>query len=267
MKSYNSTGIISLKGPYNMVYRICVIEYTLWEDETFKYKFTPNYAVIDLLDSKYFQGIPGLDLDAKKDVYIRTENVPVFISERVPQENREDFFDLLEEVEMDYMDPILYLIRTKKQYSGDNLFVEAYQKKEIVNINDFDINLNNNSLIKEILKNICLGNDVLANDQIINDDNRKEIYKLLLGIYSRSIESRKTLQKRGIEKAKEEHKYKGRKPISVDVLKFLDLSDKVEKKKMSPRSAASELGISIDKYYRFKKQIKNNNYIVKENIK
>ena len=264
MNKYKSKGIISLKGPYNMVYRICYIEYTLWEDDTFQYIFTPNYNVIDLLDARYFQGIPGLNLEVRKEVYTRSNIIPVFISERVPQDNREDYFELLKEVDMDYMDPILYLTRTKKQYSGDNLFVEAYENKINVNINDFDVNLNNNALIKEILKNICLGNDVIANDQVINDDNRKEIYALLLGIYSRSIEARKKMQKRGISKAKEENKYKGRKPINVDVLKFLEFSDKVEKKEMSPKSAALELGISIDKYYRFKKQINNNDYLIKE---
>ena len=71
MKTYKSKGIISLKGPFNIVYKLCEIEYILYEDETFEYDFTPNYCVMSLMSSYYFQGIPGLNLDLKKEKYIR----------------------------------------------------------------------------------------------------------------------------------------------------------------------------------------------------
>ena len=65
MKSFESVGTICLKGQNNFIYKICKITYRLFEDESFEYVFEPNYFLIDLLDSKYFQGIPGLNLDLK----------------------------------------------------------------------------------------------------------------------------------------------------------------------------------------------------------
>ena len=78
-----------------------------------------------------------------------------------------------------------------------------------------------------------------------------------MDLYSRSYELRKEKQKGGILEAKNNGKYRGRKPIEVDEMKFLDLLSKVEEKEMSPKEAASILGISIDKYYRIKKKLQN----------
>ena len=50
MKYSLTKGIICLKDKLNIEYRICVIEYFLNEDETFEYRFYPNYEVIDLLE-------------------------------------------------------------------------------------------------------------------------------------------------------------------------------------------------------------------------
>lgn len=47
MKSYHSEGIICIKDRYGIEYRVCHLAYTLNEDETFEYVFTPNYSVID----------------------------------------------------------------------------------------------------------------------------------------------------------------------------------------------------------------------------
>ena len=57
MKSFESVGTICLKGQNNFIYKICKITYRLFEDESFEYVFEPNYFLIDLFDSKYFQGI------------------------------------------------------------------------------------------------------------------------------------------------------------------------------------------------------------------
>ena len=99
---------------------IVEIEYTEREDESFFYKITPNYSVISLLSEKDFQGIPGLNLDLKKESYIRENIVPVFISERTPGENREDLWVLLESCNMRYLNRLEWLIRTKTRYSGDS---------------------------------------------------------------------------------------------------------------------------------------------------
>ena len=71
-------------------------EYEEFEDETYEYRFYPNYEIIGLLNDDIFQGIPGLNLDLRKEVYIRNNMTPVFISERTPGPNRENLYEMLE---------------------------------------------------------------------------------------------------------------------------------------------------------------------------
>ena len=51
--------------------------------------------------------------------------MPVFISEREPMKNRENLYELLEECDMDYWDPLEQLIRTDSHYFGDRLYVQG----------------------------------------------------------------------------------------------------------------------------------------------
>ncbi len=252
MKTYISKGTICIEGAYNLIYRICDIFYYLNSDDTFKFVFKPIYSTIELVDSKYFQGIPGLNLDLRKSEYVRENMIPTFISERVPSVKREDYLELLKEVDMDYMDPIEYLIRTKKQYSGDKLFVKLYEDKKTIVLND-DGNKTNNALIKTILVNISYGDDVIFNNQKIDDSNRKAFHDILIELYGRAYKQMKVKQKEGIEKAKASNRYKGRKPIKVDKMKFLDVLSRVDKGELTYKEAARKLSISVAKYYRLKK--------------
>ena len=59
MKESTTRGMISLDGFGGLVYDVGVIEYTVREDESFRYTFAPNWAVIDLLAPPLFQGVPG----------------------------------------------------------------------------------------------------------------------------------------------------------------------------------------------------------------
>lgn len=252
MKTYTSKGTICIEGPFNIIYRVCNIFYYLNSDDTFKYVFKPIYPVIELTNSSFFQGIPGINLDLKKEEYIRENKTPTFISERVPNKNREDYYELLKEANMEYMDPIEYLIRTKKQYSGDKLFILPYEDKKSVILN-YNTCSTNDALIKKTLDCLCFGNDVVIDNQTIDDSNRKTFHDIFLALYSRSYKVKKEKQIEGIQKAKENGRYKGRKPIYVDRLIFLDYLDRVENKQMTAKEAAKRLGISIDKYYRLKK--------------
>ncbi len=49
-------------------------------------------------------------------------------------------------------------------------------------------------------------------------------------------------------------KYKGRKPSPIDTLKFLDMESEIRKGKKTVKEASKELGISIDRYYRYRKK-------------
>lgn len=254
MKKYKSIGTICVKDSLNIVYALCKIEYILFEDLKFKYIFTPNYSVIELLDDKLFQGIPGLNLELRKDEYIRDNINPIFISERVPSEKREDYYELLKELNMDFMDPIKFLISTKKQYVGDNLFVVSYEDKKTIRIEN---DTNSLSFVRQLIENICLGNNIILNNEEINDSNRNIFYNYFIEIYKKMYDSYKKNQQKGIEKAKIEGKYAGRKPINVDLLKFNYLENKLKNKEITRQELLNELGISKDKYYRLKKNSQN----------
>lgn len=255
MKTYYSRGLIVVKDKFNITYLLSKIEYFCNEDETFKYVFTPSYSTISLLKSDIFQGLPGLNLDIKKEKYERINRVPVFISERVPNKNREDYYELLKEVNMEYMDPVEYLIRVKGQYFGDPYFVITYKHKEKIDLDNLKGKYTNTELIKIILDNIAIGNDIIFNDTLINDDNRKLIYDILIKLYKRSVTYKKEKQLEGISLAKINGKYKGRKRIEIDVINFLNYLNKINNKEITVKEACKNLGITIDKFYREKKRI------------
>ena len=255
MKTYYSRGLIVVKDKFNITHLLSKIEYFCNEDETFKYVFTPSYSTISLLKSDIFQGLPGLNLDIKKEKYERINRVPVFISERVPNKNREDYYELLKEVNMEYMDPIEYLIRVKGQYFGDSYFVIAYKDKGKIDLDNLTGKYTNTDLTKIILDNIAIGNDIIFNDTLINDDNRKLIYDILIKLYKRSVTYKKEKQLEGISLAKINGKYKGRKRIEIDVINFLNYLNKINNKEITVKEACKNLGITIDKFYREKKRI------------
>ena len=66
---------------------------------------------------------------------------------------------------------------------------------------------------------------------------------------------KKEKQLQGIERAKNNNIYKGRKPINVDTLKFLEILDDVNKGKLSAKEGAKKLGISIDSFIEKKKKL------------
>lgn len=259
MKTYQSKGTICVPGPCNLIYAVCDLFYYYRSDETFTYIFLPRYSVIDLLTADYFQGIQGLDLSLRKNEYIRENRTPTFISERVPQESREDYYELLERVGMNHMEPIEYLIKVKQmineQYFGDTLFMKPYVEKQLIDYDEFESHLTNSALLKEMLSNICLGHDIKIGDQTINDTNRKVFHDIFLSFYLRSYQSQKERQKAGIETAKKDGKYQGRKAVPISFSDFQAAVSNVEMGLITAKEAAKRLGISIDKYYRLKKRL------------
>lgn len=252
MNSITTNGLIYIKGECNIEYAVCKITHVMNEDETFSYTFTPNYSVIDLLDSNIFQGIPGLELSLRKKEYYRNNIVPTFISERVPANNREDFYELLSDVNMTYMNPIEYLIRSNTLYSGDELYVKEYKPLEKVELID-EGKINIRGILKKIISNICIGNNILYAGTLIDNNNRTDMFKILFSLYKKSFYSMKEKQESGIIKAKEKQVYKGRKAIKVDQLLFLSTLEEFNKKKITAKEAANIIGISIDKFYRLRK--------------
>ena len=92
--------------------------------QNFQYIFSPEWSVIDTLPASIFQGIPGLDMSMRLERYYRVNMTPYFISERTPSEGREDLWELLEAVGLDYYDRFEWLLRTNMRCGTDNLIVE-----------------------------------------------------------------------------------------------------------------------------------------------
>ena len=65
MKELTTTGLICVRDDYEIEYVVSKISYTVREDESYVYVFTPNYSVIDLLTYNEYQGIPGLKMELR----------------------------------------------------------------------------------------------------------------------------------------------------------------------------------------------------------
>lgn len=250
MKEIRTCGDICLDDEYGFTYKVADITYTEREDESFRYEIAPNYSVISLLSSLYFQGIPGIDLDLKKKVYIRENVIPVFISERTPGNNRENFWELLKDCEMEYPNPLEWLIRTKTRYPGDSLYVKRPEDRTI----DVDsINsLGDRSAVicRRIIESISYGNNVNTSTVCVNDSNRNQIYELLIALYRTERKFLDSQRRNGIAKSAKEGNYKGRKRIKIDTLAALEIYSDYAANLISSKEAADKLKISKSTFFR-----------------
>ena len=122
--SYVNSGIIKAVTKNGEKISVAQIDYQVFEEENFQYVFQPFWDVIDGLPASVFQGIPGIDMELRLERYYRVNYIPTFITERTPSKNREDLWELLESVELDYYDRFEWLLRTTMRSANDNLIVE-----------------------------------------------------------------------------------------------------------------------------------------------
>lgn len=99
---YRNSGIIKAVTKENEKIQVGRITYEEFENEEFQYIISPFWPIIDTLSTRVFQGIPGIDMDLRLDHYYRVNYVPVFITERTPGSSREDLWELLDSVGLDY---------------------------------------------------------------------------------------------------------------------------------------------------------------------
>ncbi len=258
MRELSTKGIICVDDDYNFTYHVAAIEYIEREDESFQYIITPNYSVIELLPSRIFQGIPGIDLDLKKENYVRENIVPVFISERTPGENREDLWELLEQCDMDYLNRLEWLVRTKTRYLGDGLYVCRPEDKNLKIESIEELGNRSAVICRNVLEVICAGGKIVTKDYSIDDSNRKRFYKMFLALYQTERKYLDSKRREGIKRAVEKGKYKGRSRINIDSLKLQQFFYEYENGKLTGEQAASALGISkstfIRRYREYKKK-------------
>ncbi len=239
-------GLILTDDRFGITYRLGTIEYKEYEDNSYVYTIMPYYPVIDFIPPAVFQGIPGIDLDLRKDSYERKNMVPVFISERTPSPQRENLTEMLEEVNMNYLNRLEWLIRSNLKYSGDNYYVVRNEKKyEITNKNlSFDSRMNISAKCKAILKEICMGNNVQTDSFVIDNSNRKSIYQVLYYLYSQNrlnINGKISNSAKGVS---------GRKKIGVSYGDIADIIMKLNAGIGTVKSFAVTYGISESTLFR-----------------
>ncbi len=260
MNQITTRGIICLRDDLGLEYRIAEISYTERADGSFSYVFTPKYSVIDLLSPPVFQGIPGLDLDLRKPEYIRENMTPVFISERSPGENRENLWELLDEVGMNYLNRLEWLIRTRTRYSGDRMYVKRLtdeDNKHCVTVDGFGIYERAMMICEKLLEIICYGNDVRADGFLIDDSNRKSFYSLLIPLYRNEKNYSKQRRLMGIRDSVAAGKYRGRKRIQTEDTRAFEVFESFKSGTITESEALKMLGISRATFYRRQKEFKD----------
>ena len=107
--SFINSGIIKAVMKNGDKVSVAQIDYQEFDEENFQYVISPYWDIVDGLPASVFQGIPGIDMELRLKDYYRVNYIPTFISERTPSESREDLWELLESVGLDYYDRFVLL--------------------------------------------------------------------------------------------------------------------------------------------------------------
>ena len=105
-------------------------------------------------------------------------------------------------------------------------------------------------LVRRLLEIICYGGTVKTSDFSINDSNRKELYTLLMTLYSKEKKYIETRKKEGIQKAAKMGKYKGREKIQIDDSRLMEIFGEYESDRITGTEAAGKLNISLSTFNR-----------------
>ena len=260
---YRSVGIIQVFDKHNFKYNIGEIIFERFDDQNFQYIFKPYWDLIECLPINIFSGIPGINMDVKKDFYYRVNMTPTFISMRTPSENREDVNELMASVGLDYYDRFEWLLRTNMVCGDDNFIVIRKKdvplriengnllnqnfspEDEIVLDNLSDIKTENTLIINEMFKLLQSGVQIYIKneDRYLPMTERKIMLYLLRNMRKRYEENKKNSRLLGIEKAKLDGKYTGRKPIEIEEEFLKDVALDFLNGKLSEKQAMNKLDL------------------------
>lgn len=231
-----------------ITYNLCTLfQYINGDDISFRY--VPNYSVIDIVPQGLFEGIQGIDLDLKKEEYIR-EGIPTFVSERIPPQNRENINKYIKKSGLDYYNPIA-LLKSVQGYNGDNIFVLEYKEPILVDV----LYDGSYSSIKEVLMNIAFNNEVKINGKEIDS---KTMFYSLFPIYIDMYDQKVLNQQKGVEVRKNNSSYKGRKAYQYDEKQLKQLKDLYESNQITIEKITSITGWSKSTFYRKIKNLSQN---------
>ena len=237
--AFVNSGIIKAVMKSGEKISVAQIDYQEFDEENFQYVISPYWDIIDGLPTSVFQGIPGIDMDLRLEQYYRVNYIPTFIAERTPSENREDLWELLGSVGLDYYDRFEWLLRTTMRSANDNLIVERRRMtKAIERVGKYASKIleemqYGDQIIVDSMESISDTASGFADGIFIAIMNGVDIIDqsggILVDAMTRAtmvpfVITQRILAKReysanrreGIEQAKKDGKYTGRKPIEVD---------------------------------------------------
>lgn len=234
--SYVNSGIIKAVMKNGEKISVAQIDYQEFDEENFQYVISPYWEIVDGLPASVFQGIPGIDMDLRLETYYRVNYIPTFIAERTPSENREDLWEILESVGLDYYDRFEWLIRTPMRAANDNLIVERRRTEQVVEkyttgilstlqygdkviVDSMEAIADTTAgFADEIFTVITNGVDIISESgqMLVDITTRSSMIPIIIA--QKIIAQREYAKNRrsGIEQAKKQGKYTGRKPIEVD---------------------------------------------------
>lgn len=234
--SYINSGIIKAVMKSGEKISVAQIDYQEFDEENFQYVISPYWEIIDGLPASVFQGIPGIDMELRLERYYRVNYIPTFIAERTPSENREDLWEILESVGLDYYDRFEWLLRTTMRSANDNLIVERRRASQVVEeftsgilsslqygdriiVDSMETIADTTAAFADgIFTAITNGVDITNRSGQILVDAMTRATMVPIVVTQRIITRREHAANRrtGIEQAKKVGKYAGRKPIEVD---------------------------------------------------
>jgi len=269
---YCNSGIIYAVDHDGHKYAVSRIDFERYDDQNFQYIFSPEWSVIDSLSASVFQGIPGLDMSMRLERYYRVNMTPYFISERTPSEGREDLWELLESVGLDYYDRFEWLLRSNMRCGTDNLIVErAEGPRHIIFNSDHILQLNlqpRDCVVINGLQNIastnhklrqCLLHILRSGAKIWDESEERELSEeecnLLLKLFilqeNLEVAHNRKRQRDGVVQAKREGKFVGRKKIVVDPNLLRQIADDFYSRKITESEAMKRAKItSRSTFYR-----------------
>lgn len=279
--SYISSGIIKAVMKNGDKVSVAQIDYQEFDEENFQYVISPYWEIVDGLPASVFQGIPGIDMDLRLKDYYRVNYIPTFISERTPSESREDLWELLDSVGLDYYDRFEWLLRTSMRAANDNLIVERRRMEETVKqfasgvisslqygdkviVESLETIADTTAGLADGMFGIVAGGvDVITQSGQVLVDAMTRAAMIPYMITQRIISRRERAANRqkGIEQAKKNGKYTGRKPIEVDENALRQVAKELDEGLITVEEAMKRVKInSRSTFYRKLKALCDDSY-------
>lgn len=178
---YSVEGYITYTYKDNIFFVIAKLTYELYANESYQYIFEPYY---DILDAFPNLDIPGIDLTLREKQYYRSNMTPIFISERTIPKNRVNLREELDASNIDYYQPFLLTLDSKKIYGGDQLTLKS--KSFFQDIIEKEIDTNDiYKTISSVLRKLATRELMTIGNLIVDDHNRTDLIKNYLFLFDK----------------------------------------------------------------------------------